>query len=120
VEGRSGGLAILWNDKVKCKIVNYCRNFINVEVDEAEKGVWRLTCYYGYPERGRRRQAWDMLRDLRNMSSIPWCIIGDFNDLLSRRTKLDNTPIRIGCVQALGVQLTTVTLQTYNWKDIDL
>jgi exonuclease III len=55
VVGRSGGLAILWNDPVKCKIQNYCRNFINLEVDEAGKGVWRLTCYYGYPERGRRR-----------------------------------------------------------------
>ncbi|PNX81632.1 endonuclease/exonuclease/phosphatase family protein, partial [Trifolium pratense] len=92
VEGRSGGLAILWNDKLKCKIVNYSRNFINVEVEEAEKGVWRLTCYYGFPERGRRREAWDMLRDLRNMSSLPWCIIGDFNDLLSQEDKVGNHP----------------------------
>jgi predicted DNA-binding protein len=59
-----------------------------VEVEEAGKGVWRLTCYYGYPERGRRRQAWDMLRDLRNMSPLLWCIIGDFNDLLSQEDKL--------------------------------
>ncbi|KAK2377607.1 hypothetical protein QL285_078261 [Trifolium repens] len=92
VEGRSGGLAILWNDKVRCRIINYCRNFINVEVDDVEKGGWRLTCYYGYPERGRRRQAWDMLRDLRNMSPLPWCIIGDFNDLLSQEDKLGNHP----------------------------
>jgi hypothetical protein len=26
VEGRSGGLAILWNDTTKYKILNYCRN----------------------------------------------------------------------------------------------
>ncbi|MCI32774.1 endonuclease/exonuclease/phosphatase family protein, partial [Trifolium medium] len=83
VEGRSGGLAVMWNDKLKCKIVNYSRNFINMEVEDSEKGTWRLTCYYGLPERGRRRMAWDMLRDLRNMSTLPWCIIGDFNDLLS-------------------------------------
>ncbi|MCH80176.1 hypothetical protein A2U01_0000939, partial [Trifolium medium] len=61
-----------------------------MEVEESEKGVWRLTCYYGYPERGRRRQAWDMLRDLRNMSPLPWCIIGDFNDLLSQEDKVGN------------------------------
>jgi hypothetical protein len=92
VEGRSGGLAIFWNDVTNCKIINYCRNFINVEVVDSEKGVWRLTCYYGYPERGRRRQAWDMLRELRNMSPHPWCIIGDFNDLLSQEDKLGNFP----------------------------
>ncbi|GAU45339.1 hypothetical protein TSUD_84560 [Trifolium subterraneum] len=92
VLGRSGGLAILWNDKSRCKIINYCRNFINMEVDDMEKGVWRLTCYYGFPERGRRRHAWDMLRNLRNMSPLPWCIIGDFNDLLSQEDKLGNNP----------------------------
>ncbi|PNX98658.1 ribonuclease H, partial [Trifolium pratense] len=92
VEGRSGGLAVLWNDKSKCKIINYSRNFINLEVDNSQKGVWRMTCYYGLPERGRRRQAWDMLRELRDMSSLPWCIIGDFNDLLSQEDKLGSHP----------------------------
>jgi hypothetical protein len=63
-----------------------------MEVDDPTRGVWRLTCYYGYPERGRRRQAWDMLRDLRNMSPLPWCIIGDFNDLLSQEDKRGTHP----------------------------
>ncbi|GAU36186.1 hypothetical protein TSUD_274640 [Trifolium subterraneum] len=40
--------------------------------------------------RGRgimRLAAWDLLRALGNMSSIPWCIIGYFNDLLSQTDK---------------------------------
>jgi hypothetical protein len=41
--------------------LNYSRNFINLVVEDKEE-EWRLTCYYGYPERGRRRQAWDLLR----------------------------------------------------------
>ncbi|PNX92542.1 ribonuclease H [Trifolium pratense] len=53
VEGRSGGLAVLWKDS----------------------------------KRSRRRQAWDLLRELGNMSLLPWCIIGDFNDLLSHEDK---------------------------------
>ncbi|GAU38527.1 hypothetical protein TSUD_148090 [Trifolium subterraneum] len=56
-------------------------------VENEQWGEWRLTCYYGYPERSRRRAAWDLLRDLGNMSSIPWCIIGDFNELLSQADK---------------------------------
>lgn len=28
-----------------------------------------------------------MIRNLSGMSSIPWCIIGDFNDLLSNKDK---------------------------------
>ncbi|GAU46743.1 hypothetical protein TSUD_286030 [Trifolium subterraneum] len=37
----------------------------------------------------RRRAAWDLLRALGDMSSIPWCIIGDFNDVLSQADKKD-------------------------------
>ncbi|GAU47118.1 hypothetical protein TSUD_98950 [Trifolium subterraneum] len=48
VEGRSGGLAVLWKDSM----------------EDEQWGEWRLTCYYGYPERSRRRAAWDLLRDL--------------------------------------------------------
>jgi hypothetical protein len=87
VEGRSGGLSVLWRDTIKCRVLNYSRNFINLVVEEGEEGEWRLTCYYGYPERGRRVQAWDLLRELRDMSELPWCVIGDFNDLLSQEDK---------------------------------
>jgi hypothetical protein len=31
--------------------------------------------------------VWDLLRELRDMSALPWCIIGDFNDLLSQEDK---------------------------------
>ncbi|XP_058732883.1 uncharacterized protein LOC131604464 [Vicia villosa] len=63
------------------------------QIKRANLGVQqRLSCYYGFPERSRRRQAWDMIRDLRNMSSILWGIIGDFNDLLSQNDKQDLHP----------------------------
>ncbi|GAU31579.1 hypothetical protein TSUD_54020 [Trifolium subterraneum] len=87
VESRSGGLTVFWKDSSKCRVLNYTRNFINMLVEDEQWGEWRLTCYYGYPEWSRRRAAWDILRDLGNMSSIPWCIIGDFNDLLSQADK---------------------------------
>ncbi|XP_058741383.1 uncharacterized protein LOC131613755 [Vicia villosa] len=87
VDGRSGGLAVLWKNSNKCSVQNFTHNFINIHVKDDNKGEWRLTCYYGYPERNRRRQAWDMLREISSMSSLPWCIIGDFNDMLSQQDK---------------------------------
>ncbi|MCI03614.1 endonuclease/exonuclease/phosphatase family protein, partial [Trifolium medium] len=87
VEGRSGGLSVMWRDNISCRVLNYSRNFINLIVEEGGKGEWRLTCYYGYPERSRRRHAWELLRELRDMSELPWCIMGDFNDLLSQEDK---------------------------------
>lgn len=92
VEGRSGGLAVLWKRNTFCSILNYTRNFINVSVKENVKGDWRLTCYYGYPKRSRRRQAWDLLRQIHDMANDPWCVIGDFNDILSQEDKLGRHP----------------------------
>ncbi|XP_058776514.1 uncharacterized protein LOC131650817 [Vicia villosa] len=83
----SGGIAVLWKNSSKCSVLNFNRNFINILVQDGVKGDWRLTCYYGYPERARRRQAWALLRELHVMSTLPWCIIGDFNDLLSQNDK---------------------------------
>jgi exonuclease III len=92
VEGRSGGLSVMWRDTIKCRVMNYFRNIINLVVEEKEKGEWRLTCYFRYQERGRRTQTWNLLRELRDMSDLPWCIIGDFNDLLSQEDKRGNHP----------------------------
>ncbi|GAU14634.1 hypothetical protein TSUD_96980 [Trifolium subterraneum] len=36
--------------------------------------------------------AWDLLRELRDMSTLPWCVIGDFNDLLSQEDKRELLP----------------------------
>jgi exonuclease III len=36
VEGRSGGLSVMWRSSVNCNIVNYSRNFINLIVEDEE------------------------------------------------------------------------------------
>jgi len=87
VEGRSGGLAVFWKNVSNCRVLNYFRNFINLIVEDREVGDWRLTCYYGFPERALCRDALDLLRVSRDMPSLSWCIIGDFNDLLSKQDK---------------------------------
>jgi hypothetical protein len=57
VEGRSRGLSVMWKENMKCRIMNYSKHFINIIVNDGDKEDWRLTCYYGYPERSRRRQT---------------------------------------------------------------
>ncbi|KAL8105516.1 hypothetical protein AgCh_029345 [Apium graveolens] len=44
--------------------------------------VIQVSMAYGYPERRRRVESWYMIRRLAQQSSIPWCMIGDFNDLM--------------------------------------
>lgn len=45
-------------------------------------GRWRYTGFYGCPERQRRRESWQIIRSLAAESQLPWCLIGDFNDMM--------------------------------------
>jgi hypothetical protein len=38
VEGRSGGLSVMWKDSVKCRVMNYSINFINLIVEDDKRG----------------------------------------------------------------------------------
>lgn len=42
---------------------------------------------YGFPKRSHRRESWNLLRTLARMLNLPWCVIGDFNDLLDAEDK---------------------------------
>lgn len=53
---------------------------------------WRLTCFYGFPERERRRESWLFLKSLATLSSLPWCVMGDFNDLMYESDKAGRVP----------------------------
>ena len=68
-------------------MIDFSNNFIDLEVIIANSELWRLTGYYGYPKMSRRRDAWNMLRMLSQMSPLPWCCVGDFNDLLTQQEK---------------------------------
>jgi hypothetical protein len=89
--GRGGGVAIFWKNSLKCNITNYSLNHIDIEIVDALNGNWRITGFYGFPEGGRRRASWNFLRHLSQISQLPWCIIGDFNDILSSEEKRGRT-----------------------------
>lgn len=69
--GRGGGLAIMWKRSIVSHVVNASNNHIDVEFLEKNRPVWRLTCFYGYLERSRRRESRDFLRSLAAASPLP-------------------------------------------------
>lgn len=87
-DDRGGGVGILWRSSIKYEITNSSLHHINVDVDDPVKGKWRMTGFYGFPQRTRRRESWALLRRIAGMSQAPWCIVGNFNDLLSPTDKL--------------------------------
>ncbi|XP_074352491.1 uncharacterized protein LOC141691620 [Apium graveolens] len=90
--GRSGGLAIFWKRHVDCEFLSYSQNHVDVVFKINNMHDWRMSCFYGFPERSRRSASWDFIRMLANKSPLPWCIFGDFNDLLSVTDKEGTIP----------------------------
>ncbi|KAK6150786.1 hypothetical protein DH2020_015718 [Rehmannia glutinosa] len=84
------GIALLWRKKDMAQLLSFSSNHIDVSVHLENTVVYRLTGFYGFPERYRRRQSWNFLRQLVTQSNLPWCILGDFNDLLSILEKRGN------------------------------
>lgn len=80
--GNGGGLTIFWKQKVKCIVVNSSLNHIDVTFSEISAPDWRFTYFYGFPESGRRKNCWDFIHNLVGKSLLPWCVFGDFNDML--------------------------------------
>lgn len=81
--GHGGRLALFWKNEGGVQKNDSCYNYIDFEVCNEQVGRWRYTGVYGYPERRKRAEAWNMIRMLSQKSALPWCIIGDFNDLMS-------------------------------------
>ncbi|KAL2957038.1 hypothetical protein AAZX31_18G121800 [Glycine max] len=75
--GRSGGLVMFWKHPFDCQLLNFSSN-----------PSWRLTGFYGYLECRRSKDSWNLLRYLANDTSLPLCVFGNFNDLLSSDEKI--------------------------------
>lgn len=72
VIGRSGGLALLWRNEGEVSKNSFSKNHIDLVVNIAGSEEWRLTGFYGYPDRRLPRKTWDLLRLLSQQSSLSW------------------------------------------------
>lgn len=87
VQGRSGGIALLWRYKEEVQLLSYSKNHIDVKLDIRDWNTFRLTGIYGEPDRSRRKETRNLIRNLKGNSSIPWCLIGDLNNVTKQEDK---------------------------------
>ena len=79
--GKSGGLALFWKEGIKLDVQTYSLTHIDALADGGEEiGWWHLTGFYGDPNTTKRPKSWMKLSHLWGTSSLPWLVIGDFNE----------------------------------------
>ncbi|EEF44605.1 conserved hypothetical protein [Ricinus communis] len=82
-EDRSGGIGVVYRSRNLFNLCSFSQNQVVLEVDDVKRGRWRITMFYGYPKRHRRRDSWNHLKGLHVASLLPWCYVGDYNEMLS-------------------------------------
>ena len=112
--GKSSGLALLWRDIEELEIQNYSRRHINAVVKHMNTGVhWKLTGFYGHPDRNKRKESWDLLQHLQTYSPMAWLCIGDFNEIVDQSEKWGANPRRES-----QMELFRSTLEKCNLSDL--
>ena len=80
--GMSGGLVLMWKEDIKVEVQTFLPSHIDALVDGGiEYGWWRMTGFYGNLETAKRPESWTKLKQLSNTSTLPWIVIGDFNEI---------------------------------------
>ncbi|KAK9750299.1 hypothetical protein RND81_02G185500 [Saponaria officinalis] len=86
--GRKAGVAIIWRRGLRVKHISSSAHHVDVEVKGLfSENVWRLTGFYGWAERDEKELSWKLLKDIKPLSTLPWMVIGDFNQILFETEK---------------------------------
>jgi endonuclease/exonuclease/phosphatase family metal-dependent hydrolase len=92
-DGQSGGLALFWHESLDVKITTINERFIDAYIRVSPNAAeWRLTCVYGEPRVENRYRMWDTLKSLKDVSELPWMVMGDFNEALWQEEHFSQTP----------------------------
>ncbi|XP_035544552.1 uncharacterized protein LOC118347963 [Juglans regia] len=85
----SGGLMVLWKKEDQVELLNYSQWHINLWV-KGRRGEddWLLTGFYGNPDASKREKSWELLKELKPQEGIAWCVVGDFNEIISQDEKV--------------------------------
>jgi hypothetical protein len=121
--GRSGGVMLLWRKELKIKQNFSAPNYIDVKITEGPNNIWRFTGLYEEPRWEDRYKTWDKLRELKNIFTLPWVVMGDFSEILYSHEKEGGNPRPQSYMQAFRDALVDCELDdmgfsgdVFTWK----
>ena len=71
------------------EVQSYSKSHIDVVIghDKVDRR-WKLIGFYGDLETSKRQRSWELLRNIKGSSTLPWLCIGDFNKILNNGEKI--------------------------------
>lgn len=109
---------MIWKDDISLEILNYSHSHINSKIQEVGSSCeWMLTGFYGQPETNRRLDSWALLGRLKLASDLGWCVLRDFNEIVTQDKRMGGRP-RLGKqMEDFKVALERNGLVDLGWKN---
>lgn len=74
----------MWKPDVSVWVNSFSKFHIDAVVNGESSEPWHFTRFYGEPNTNFKEEAWSMLR---SKPHLPWCCVGDFNEILKIEEK---------------------------------
>lgn len=93
-EGFSGRIWLLWDSgSVTLNILTVNNQAIHASVQvNSPHPNWLFSAIYASPNFALRLNLWDHLASFASTHTLPWLVVGDFNDILSSNEKFSSSP----------------------------
>lgn len=88
--GFAGGIWLLWDKhlvEVEVEEISMHDQMLNVLIKEDVRGSWVLSVVYASPKPLCREDLWLYIKEMGAIITIPWLLIGDFNQPLEVQDK---------------------------------
>ena len=121
----SGGIWVLWNNKnILANVLLKEERAIHMLVFDVSSQQFSIVSGVYVPAQPNQKDAfWSHLKSLNSVIDIPWCLIGDFNELERHTDKTGGPPVQQSRITRLPSFLqfcNAVTLpvqgRTFTWK----
>lgn len=92
-KGSSGALALLWLKDIQVGLLTQSSHHIDVEIGgRDDEPSWRFTGLYGWPKTQHKLKTCELLRNIKPLSTLPWLLGGDLNEILYHHEKSGGPP----------------------------
>lgn len=92
--GYAGGIWVLWDPHfVDLEVVSIDDQIITAIVRCHHTNAWVLSALYASPHVTIRNYLWDFIQTLGRIISLPWLLIGDWNQVVNAEDKQGRRPV---------------------------